>query len=537
MKPVVMLMVIVFAALVPTLRDLSRYHGDERYYTDAAITMVQSGDYLTPRYADGTERFKKPLLTYWIVCASYKLLGISLFSSRLPFLLAGCGLVWLTWRLGRTLFSQIEPALLGAVVVAANVQTMTIATRSTPDILLCLFVTASLCGFAELLLRDARDWRSYALAYLGAGLACATKGLWGLLPLLFAAGFWLWRARHIPISRFAPSQWVVAGAAIGLSWFIVAALKYGWASLQVFLDDQTMVQAEPVKWFLLSNVLDYGVATLRHFLPWSLLAVIGVRHFKPFARANNKALWFALGWYALVFVIFSFGFVRRTRYLLPTYPCLAVAVGAFLISLADRAWLRRINAGILVAGILFGIFMAILGARLDWRLTVGGAIMVGLAVVFLRKPRLMSAGVFLIAAFSITMLCLRALFGVNPVPEIARKLRPFADQPVAALGMPPVISSQMRLVSGGRLNPKEITSLPASNTVLIIPENWREQVLAAGYEITPAGFRTKGMRPSDVWRAWRTGRRADMFERNRQDFYIAIQPPTKKRDAPRGASL
>src|SRR5437867_3418181 len=64
MKPVLMLVAIFFAALVPTLRDLSRYHGDERYYTDAAITMIQSGDYLTPRYADGTERFKKPLLTY-----------------------------------------------------------------------------------------------------------------------------------------------------------------------------------------------------------------------------------------------------------------------------------------------------------------------------------------------------------------------------------------------------------------------------------------------------------------------------------------
>ena len=522
MKPVLTLVLIFFAALVPTLPDLSRYHGDERYYTDAAITMMQSGDYLTPRYADGTERFKKPLLTYWILCASYKVFGISLFSSRLPFLIAGCGVVWLTSRLGRTLSGETDPALVGAVVVAANVQTMTIATRSTPDILLCLFVTASLCGFAELLLRDGHDWRSYALAYLGAGLACATKGLWGLLPLLFAAAFWLWRARHIPLWRLAPPLWLLAGALIGLSWFIVAALKYGRSSLQVFLEDQTMVQAEPVKWFLLSNVLDYGWATVRHFLPWSLLVAIGARYLRPFATENRKALWFALGWYLLIFTVFSFGFVRRTRYLLPTYPCVAVALGAFLILLGDRRWLRRINTGIVAGGIVMGVLMVILGVRLDWRLVAGGVVMAGLAVLFLATPGLMGTGIFLIAVFSIAMLCGRSLFGVNAAPEITRKLEPFASQPIVALGMPPVISSQVRLASGGRLNPKDADAMP-TNAVLIVPESWREKVSAAGYEVMPAGFRTKGMRASDIWRAWRTGRREDMFERNRQNFFIAIR--------------
>ena len=522
MKPLLMLVVIFFAALVPTLPDLSRYHGDERYYTDAAITMIQSGDYLTPRYADGTERFKKPLLTYWILCASYKVFGISVFSSRLPFLLAGCGVLWLTCRLGRTLFDKMEPALLGAVALAANIQTMTIATRSTPDILLCLFVTASLCGFAELLLRDARDRRSYALAYLGAGLACATKGLWGLLPLLFAIAFWRWRARHIPFLHFAPPQWLLAAAAIGLSWFIVAALKYGRASLQVFLEDQTMVQAEPVKWFLLSNVLDYGWATLRHFLPWSLLALVGVRHFKLFATENRKALWFALGWYALVFIIFSFGFVHRTRYLLPTYPCIAAVLGAFLVSLAQHAWARRVNVAILQVGIAAGVFMVLLGARLDWHLTTGGVVMAALAVVFLRNARLMATGVFLIAAFSIAMLSARPLFGVNPAIQIARKLQPFNGQPIVTLGMPPVIDSQVRLVSGGHLNPKEIDSVP-TNAVLLLSESWRDKVASAGYEVTLAGFRTKRMPWRDIWRAWRTGRRENIFEHNRQNFYIAVR--------------
>ena len=521
MKPVLLLSLLFFAALAPSLPDLSRYHGDERYYTDAAITMMQSGDYLTPRYADGTARFRKPLLTYWVLCASYKVFGINVFASRFPFLLAGCGVVWLTWRLGRTLFGQSN--VLSALVLAANVQTMTIATRSTPDILLCLFVTASLCGFAEILLRESTEWPSYALAYLGIGLAGATKGLWGLLPLLFATGYWLWHARHVPLKRFAPPMWVIAGVSVGLSWFVVAAFKYGRTSLQIFLEDQTMMQTEPVKWFLITNVLDYGAAVLRHFLPWSILALIGWRHVKPFARENRKALWFALGWFALVFIVFSFGFVRRTRYLLPTYPCIAVVLGAFLPLFAQQPWLRRTSLTILQIGIAAGVLAAIVGARLDWRLTIGGSMMAGVAVGLIKAPRLNALGIFVIVAFSVAMTCLRPLVQVNPAHAIARKLKPVAGQPVATLGTPPALNSQLRVVSAGRINPQEARSVP-TNGVLLLTETWRDKVAAAGYQIEVAGFQARRTRGGDVWRAWRAGHRDEMFARNRQNYYVATRP-------------
>ena len=43
-----------FAALLPLLPGELRYHGDERFYADGALHMLQSGDYLTPVYADGS---------------------------------------------------------------------------------------------------------------------------------------------------------------------------------------------------------------------------------------------------------------------------------------------------------------------------------------------------------------------------------------------------------------------------------------------------------------------------------------------------
>src|SRR6185369_17639241 len=178
---------------------------------------------------------------------------------------------------------------------------------------------------------------------------------------------------------------------------------------------------------------------------------------KAFARANREALWFALGWYAMVFVIFSFGSLVRTRYLLPTYPCIAVVCGALLDHLARQprpaAWLQRFVIALLSAGIVVGA-VSVIGWRLDWRAGVGGLCMAMAAVVLLRLCRrtqpLLSLGSLLIVAFSVVMLTWRPLFGINPADALVRQLSEpeFTGRPVAALGMPPVISSQLRLVSG-----------------------------------------------------------------------------------------
>ena len=64
---------------------MTRYHGDERFYTDAEVSMVDSGDWLSPRYPDGRLRVEKPILSYLILVGSYEALGVSLFASRLPF--------------------------------------------------------------------------------------------------------------------------------------------------------------------------------------------------------------------------------------------------------------------------------------------------------------------------------------------------------------------------------------------------------------------------------------------------------------------
>src|SRR5512139_568387 len=177
------------AALLPLLPGELRYHGDERFYTDGALQMLRSGDYLTPVYADGRPRFLKPGLSYWLIAATWKAFGVDLAGSRLPALLAATGTLWLAGRAVLALGGSQSASLVAVAVLASNMSLLLAAVRATPDALLCLFLSMSLFGFLLLIVREDRRLVAYALAYVGAGLAVAAKGLLGIVPALFSFAF------------------------------------------------------------------------------------------------------------------------------------------------------------------------------------------------------------------------------------------------------------------------------------------------------------------------------------------------------------
>ena len=57
--PIAWLLICFVLVWVPHTYRYVKHHPDERHYTDAAVAMVQSGDYLTPRTADGGLRLNR----------------------------------------------------------------------------------------------------------------------------------------------------------------------------------------------------------------------------------------------------------------------------------------------------------------------------------------------------------------------------------------------------------------------------------------------------------------------------------------------
>ena len=367
-----------------------------------------------------------------------------------------------------------------------------------------------------------------------------------MLPVIFSFLFWMFALRPRPrLRRVAPVRWLLIGAVIGLSWFVMSAALHGVASLKIFIEDQTTADAEPARWFVLSNLTEYLWATLRHFLPWTALGILAWltnrASVREVAKANARAIGFGMGWYALVFILFCFGLVQRTRYLLPTYPGVAACLGALIACVADQprfiVWLRRLFALLVAAGLTGGMLTIVLGNRIELRLLFGGIVLaLGATVLLLLSRRFTPAvllnamGFFTVATFSIGTLCWRPIGGLNPAPALTRALSApsLAHRPLAALGIPPVINSQIRLLSGGSLDPQEISVMALDdklplNTVLLVGENWRIEVATAGYQLQPAGYRVKRVGWQEIRKAWRSGRREDSFDSNRQNFYIATR--------------
>src|ERR1700688_5152323 len=81
--------------------------------------MLQRNDFVV-MYMDGVRYLIRPPMHFWLVAASYKLLGESEFATRLPLSLAVVGIVLLTFEFGRRFFGK-RVGLYGALVIATSV--------------------------------------------------------------------------------------------------------------------------------------------------------------------------------------------------------------------------------------------------------------------------------------------------------------------------------------------------------------------------------------------------------------------------------
>ena len=573
-RAALLLALLFFLAFLPALGEVVRYHTDEAYYTDAAIRMRATGDWVTPRASDGSPRFQKPILTYWVVATSYAFLGVSLFSSRILFLAAGALIVFLTYRLALRLFRDETAAIVAAAFAAGNSQLMYAALRSVPDVLLGLAMTASLLGFAGLYFvpdpfASAPDLRSrhrdLVLAYAGAGAAVATKGLLGLILVLYGVLFALWRGRKLGIKvrdLIAPGP-IAAGVAIALFWFALAVARHGDAALSGFFTDQVASRIEPdpsrAGAYLAINIATYLMAPFRDFLPWPVLVValalvVPRARLRGFLRMHREASLFVLGWFLLLLAVFSGANLTRPRYLLPVWPPLAGLLAALALELggdpAAKRLLARLSPWILLPGLALAGFAIAAGLGFDRRLVLGGAVLAITTLVLFAfaRQRGLSAGLvavslFMLVVFAVHETFVRPSLAHSPAPEwtttlLARGVRSGPEDPPAVLGigMPRKYLSQVRVMSGGRVWPvliEEVDAIAATgvgktpltpHTPHLLAAEGTVPAVASGFRIEPCGFALRRFRAADLWRLVTAtpAEKAALYDAKREPYYLGI---------------
>ncbi len=366
----------LYASAEPSL-----YRGDERFYTDGALQMQATGDYWTPRWSDGSPRFQKPPLAYWLVVVSFRVFGANLWSARLPFVLAGLIALLLAVHLSRRWWRSPEAGIWTLAILASNITFYHVSVRSTPDILVVLFTLVSSAGWISLIDDSgARTrWTDYLMVWGGAAFTLLAKGLWGLAPA--GVGLTLW-ARNRGRTW---GEWIrhLVGAALAtlpfIAWWVLMVRRHGASAWQVFWMDQVAERFDNCWSDPFRRALQYIGSVLRDFFPWSLLLLSGRAAWRwarreDRAAATRASISYTLALTALIWAVFSIGDTFRGRYLTAAYPLLAILLAGYLSEGAapDQPRVFRLLRALPCLGHALAIGCLVLGVVLGPRAAAAG---------------------------------------------------------------------------------------------------------------------------------------------------------------------
>ena len=539
-------LILVFAlAALPFAATFALYYPDERHYTDGALMMLQHGDWLVPRTDTGKPRFQKPPLAYWSVAVSYETFGIAVFTSRLPFLLASCGTLWLTYRLARRLTNSVETALLAAIVLLSHPQYFLCSVRSMPDALLAFFITLSAYGFLRLVVFGEHTAGPFWMAYGGAAGATMSKGLPGAGIVVFAWAFACWQARDWrAIKKIIHPPSLASIVILVGAWFGYIFWRQGALAIRVFFNDQVTGNFHGHWWFAISRAALFALILILNFMPWSLTAVEWFAREKSSARGSTPpaAQQFILAWTGLLIAAFAFGANISVRYLLPATPLLAVLLADWLqraegtrlffslgrnlkivlatLTLAilaeffvDSQWPSSAILFALICGwFLFGIMMLGLGAL--WRKSISVAEALGLAL-------LLGWGIFFTAVIPIRMPDSAWQIAVTLRLDQTRPL-----QPVLLIG-DLKLASRVRVLVGKNwtvVQANTLTPAAAVNyTRVLVPEKEAGEFVNLGWTVRTAAV-SFGVPPrGELWDALKSRQLPEMLARHTQKICLATR--------------
>jgi 4-amino-4-deoxy-L-arabinose transferase-like glycosyltransferase len=342
---------------------------DEPRFALIAKDMVESGDWLIPRVG-GVLYPDKPPLFFWLVGVFYALTESIRVAVLLPALLSGLGVLWLVHDLASRLWNP-ETAMWCGVALLATVQFPLQMKAGQIDGVLCFWTTLALYGLCRHLLLGP-DWHWYAIAGLSSGLGVITKGV-GFLPFFVFAPWVLALHRNWPMPgiRWSGGKWLLAPLAFALAiaiWLVPMLMVTSGAADPEFAqyrDDILLKQTvtryadawSHVKppWYLFTNAVPWLWLPLTLLLPWL------IPRWARDLQARQAATLLLGGWILLVLLFFSMSDGKRSLYIFPALPALALLAGRHLPAILARPWPRRlllVLASLLAAlPLAIGIFM------------------------------------------------------------------------------------------------------------------------------------------------------------------------------------
>jgi 4-amino-4-deoxy-L-arabinose transferase-like glycosyltransferase len=442
LKRRVLLAALVAAAILPYFLDLggsSIWDANEAFYVETPREMAARGDYVSPTF-NYEPRFNKPVLSYWIVAAFYRLFGVSVGVERLSIALGAMVIIATAFALARAAEDRepggLDAGLAAALGLAVAPRLLMFARRIFIDVYVSMFMGLTLLCFVLSERYPARRRRYLLLMYVAVGLGVLTKGpVAAALPgLVFALYLLLYRElARARTMMLVPGAAIVA--AIVLPWYAALYQRNGWTYISSFIFGENIarfaegvgVQASRGFWYYLPVVFSDS-APLSLFLVAAAAAWLGDWRSgaAPAETVRIRALLWL--WIATIVAFFTFSAAKQDLYIFPIVPAVAAIAGGWIArAVAGRAGANGLRASAALIGLLLGglgaaalyVFHAAGTVyALDGVLfigtvaAIGGAVVLGLAAVN-RSPASL-------AALAITVIVLNWTFVLRVLPSFER---------------------------------------------------------------------------------------------------------------------
>ena len=299
----------------------------ESNYVLSAITMLKHNSWISPMIYDHVW-YDKPPLTYWALMITYKLFGISDFTSRIPnTLVAGASVALMyhiTYRMSKNTFAGV----LCAILLMSTLQFWYISHAIITDGFLLLF-TLAIFGYSYLAFTN-NDKSAMVKAYIAAALAVITKGpigiiLPGLILLIYVCARYIVHRKDesYQLSKdikllFNPLG-LLAFIAIASPWYIAMYSIHGEQFISGFLGlhnvDRALISEHPKfnVWYYYLLIVPLSL------LPWTPVIVY---HLKDINWKDDFDL-LGIIWFIVIVLFYSLVATKYLTYTLPAIiPCI-----------------------------------------------------------------------------------------------------------------------------------------------------------------------------------------------------------------------
>ena len=321
-----------FILFFANIWGVSIYIFDESRNAGCAREMWMNDEWIIPTF-NGELRDLKPVLHYYFMRAGYSIFGSNAAGARFFSSLSGVILVWVTFLFVKKHIGE-NAAFLSGLVLLAAIHNLVQFHLAVPDPYLILFIASALYLFYDYY-RERKIWQIYA-CYAVMALGVLTKGPIALALPGFTAMLYLLYKRDFTfqsIISFRPVTGVLLLFLIAAPWFVLVHQATNGAFTEGF--------------FLKHNLQRFSSTMEGHGGPFYLTLIYVIGGLLPFSffivhasssvvNEKNDLLVFS-GLAALVVVVFfAVSETKLPNYTTPSYPFVAIVLGA---------WMARFKAG------------------------------------------------------------------------------------------------------------------------------------------------------------------------------------------------